>query len=92
MVQLFNSIIINNYFKFIEKNQKKSFLDILFSVLEDDPEQMTDKDIREEVDTFLFEGHDTSSLALAMTLVLLGIYKDIQVSIQPMISKLTSRV
>jgi cytochrome P450 len=39
---------------------------------------MSDKDIREEVDTFLFEGHDTSSISMTMTLVLLGIYPDIQ--------------
>ncbi|KAE9541693.1 hypothetical protein AGLY_003684 [Aphis glycines] len=61
-----------------EKPQKKSFLDLLLNVLNDNPDQMNDKDIREEVDTFLFEGHDTSSISMTMTLVLLGIYQDIQ--------------
>lgn len=42
---------------------------------------MTDKDIKEEVDTFLFEGHDTTSFAMTMTIVLLGIYQDVQVII-----------
>jgi len=40
---------------------------------------MSDKDIREEVDTFLFEGHDTTSIAMTMVLVLLGMHPDIQV-------------
>ncbi|KAF0768751.1 cytochrome P450 4C1-like, partial [Aphis craccivora] len=61
-----------------EKPQKKSFLDILLNVLDENPDQMNDKDIREEVDTFLFEGHDTSSISMTMTLVLLGIYQDVQ--------------
>lgn len=63
----------------LEKTQKKSFLDLLLNVLEESPDQMTDKDIREEVDTFLFEGHDTSSLAMTMTIVLLGLNQDVQV-------------
>jgi cytochrome P450 len=47
--------------------------------MEDNPDQLTDKDIREEVDTFLFEGHDTTSISITMTLVLLGMHPDIQV-------------
>lgn len=66
-------------FKNLEETKKKSFIDILFSVLENNPDQMTDLDIREEVDTFLFEGHDTSSIAITMTLILLGMYSDVQV-------------
>lgn len=44
-------------------------------------DQMTDKDIREEVDTFLFEGHDTSSIAIIMTIILLGLHQNVQVKI-----------
>lgn len=44
------------------------------------PEVMTDLDIREQVDTFLFEGHDTSSITMTLTLILLGLHQDIQVS------------
>ncbi|XP_060840808.1 cytochrome P450 4C1-like [Rhopalosiphum padi] len=61
-----------------EKTQKKSFLDLILNVLNDAPDQMTDRDIREEVDTFLFEGHDTTSIAMTMILVLLGMHPDIQ--------------
>jgi cytochrome P450 len=41
---------------------------------------MTDSDIREEVDTFLFEGHDTSSTAMTMVFIQLGLHQDIQVN------------
>lgn len=63
----------------LEKTKSKSFLDVLFNVLEECTNQMTDKDIREEVDTFLFEGHDTSSVSMSLTILLLGIHQDIQV-------------
>lgn len=64
---------------FLEKTQKKSFLDLLLNILEDFPDQMTDSDIQEEVDTFLFEGHDTSSIAMSTAMLLLGIHQDVQV-------------
>nr|QQL12306.1 cytochrome P450 CYP4CJ2 [Aphis craccivora] len=62
----------------LEKNRPKSFLDLLLDVLNENPDQMTIRDIREEVDTFLFEGHDTSSIAMTMTILLLGLHQDIQ--------------
>ncbi|VVC41084.1 Hypothetical protein CINCED_3A021256 [Cinara cedri] len=61
-----------------EKTPKKSFLDLLLDVLEENPDQMTNKDIREEVDTFLFEGHDTSSISMTMTIILLGLHQNVQ--------------
>ncbi|KAL0120094.1 hypothetical protein PUN28_008041 [Cardiocondyla obscurior] len=39
---------------------------------------MTDLDIAEEVDTFMFEGHDTTAMGLCFTLALLAEHKDIQ--------------
>uniref|UniRef100_A0A8D8LUU7 Cytochrome P450 4C1 n=1 Tax=Cacopsylla melanoneura TaxID=428564 RepID=A0A8D8LUU7_9HEMI len=58
--------------------KRKAFLDFLIEFSETDPTSMTDKDIREEVDTFMFEGHDTTSMSLCWTLYLLAANQDIQ--------------
>lgn len=39
---------------------------------------LTDTDIKEEVDTIMFEGHDTTAAASSFVLCLLGIHQDIQ--------------
>ena len=44
-----------------------------------DGSQLSDFDVAEEVDTFMFEGHDTTACALAWTLLLIGNHPDVQV-------------
>ncbi|CAL1268170.1 unnamed protein product [Larinioides sclopetarius] len=39
---------------------------------------LTEEDIREEVDTFAFEGHDTTSMGISWALYLIGLHKDVQ--------------
>ncbi|XP_023224047.1 cytochrome P450 4V2-like [Centruroides sculpturatus] len=39
---------------------------------------ITEEDIREEVDTFMLAGHDTTSVGISWTLYNLGLYPDIQ--------------
>lgn len=63
--------------------QKKSFLDIL--ILSRDIEtgaKLRDKEVREEVDTFAFEGHDTTAAAMGFCLQLLGTHIDVQERVQ----------
>ncbi|XP_029157492.1 cytochrome P450 4C1-like [Nylanderia fulva] len=51
-------------------------LDLL--ILESRQGSLTDSDIREEIDTFMFEGHDTTAMGIIFTLLLLAEHKDIQ--------------
>ncbi|GBM88231.1 Cytochrome P450 4V2 [Araneus ventricosus] len=39
---------------------------------------LTEEDIREEVDTFAFEGHDTTSMGISWAFYLIGLHKDVQ--------------
>lgn len=55
-----------------------AFLDLLLSVRLPDGSQLSDADVQEEVDTFMFEGHDTTACALSWTLLLLGRHPEIQ--------------
>ncbi|KAL3862144.1 hypothetical protein ACJMK2_008133 [Sinanodonta woodiana] len=54
------------------------FLDILLSAKDADGNGMTQLEIRNEVDTFLFEGHDTTASAISWILYSLAKYQDIQ--------------
>lgn len=58
--------------------KKKIMLDML--LLAKEKGSLLDLDgIREEVDTFIFEGHDTTSISLGFTLMLLANHSEIQV-------------
>ncbi|ETN66704.1 cytochrome P450 4C1 [Anopheles darlingi] len=57
--------------------RKETFLDLLLSVTIDG-QPLSDLDIREEVDTFMFEGHDTTTSGIAFTFYQLAKHPDIQ--------------
>ncbi|XP_071978708.1 cytochrome P450 4V2 [Engystomops pustulosus] len=63
-----------------EKKSKKrsAFLDMLLKVTDEAGNSLSYKDIREEVDTFMFEGHDTTAAALNWSLFLLGSHPEVQ--------------
>ncbi|EDW06073.2 uncharacterized protein Dmoj_GI16116, isoform B [Drosophila mojavensis] len=57
--------------------RKMTFLDILLqSKIDDKP--LTNADIREEVDTFMFEGHDTTSSAIMFFFYNIALYPECQ--------------
>lgn len=62
--------------KYETKKKRKAFLDMLLNAYED--KQLTLDGISEEVDTFMFEGHDTTSAALAWTFYMIGHHKEVQ--------------
>uniref|UniRef100_A0A182Q0P3 Uncharacterized protein n=1 Tax=Anopheles farauti TaxID=69004 RepID=A0A182Q0P3_9DIPT len=57
--------------------QRQTFLDLLLNVTVDG-KPLSDADIREEVDTFMFEGHDTTTSGIAFTFYQLAKHPDIQ--------------
>ncbi|PAV80757.1 hypothetical protein WR25_03340 isoform H [Diploscapter pachys] len=56
-----------------ERNGKKTFLDMLLTL-----EGLTDRDIQDEVDTFMFEGHDTTSSGTCWILWCLACHPHLQ--------------
>ncbi|XP_023239645.1 cytochrome P450 4C1-like [Centruroides sculpturatus] len=78
--ELKDNQIINN---FQEENEvtgikkRRAFLELLLCHHLTD-RSLSKEDIREEVDTFMFEGHDTTAMGISWSLYLLGLHPDIQ--------------
>ncbi|XP_012219950.1 cytochrome P450 4C1-like [Linepithema humile] len=56
----------------IGKRKRKAFLDLLLDQNEKDDFPLTDDELRAQVDTFMFEGHDTTAVAITWVLFCLG--------------------
>nr|AFD04432.1 cytochrome P450 [Culex quinquefasciatus] len=57
--------------------KRQTFLDLLLNVTVNG-RPLSDSDIREEVDTFMFEGHDTTTSGISFTIYQLAKHQDIQ--------------
>lgn len=58
--------------------RRLALLDAMVDMAKNPGIQWTEKDVMDEVNTIMFEGHDTTSAGSSFALCLLGIYKDIQ--------------
>lgn len=61
-----------------ERKKHLDFLDILLTARDEEGRGLTDREIRDEVDTFMFAGHDTTSTVLGWCLYALGTHQEIQ--------------
>ncbi len=63
-----------------KSTRRLAFLDSLLTQMHN--EKLTIDDIQEEVDTFMFEGHDTTAAAVNFFCYLMGCYPDVQAKVQ----------
>ncbi|XP_064201142.1 cytochrome P450 4V2-like isoform X1 [Anguilla rostrata] len=62
--------------------KRRAFLDMLLKSTDEEGRALSHRDIQEEVDTFMFEGHDTTAASLNWTLYLLGSHPEEQRKVQ----------
>lgn len=62
----------------IQKQRHLDFLDILLGARDDSGVKLSDADLRAEVDTFMFEGHDTTSSGISWFLYCMARYPEHQ--------------
>jgi len=87
-----NSVIRERKQSFVQVKKDRtvrlSFLDTLLNVAEE--HNLTEEDIREEVDTFMFEGHDTTAAGMSWALYMIGKNERVQQKIHEEIDKVCS--
>ncbi|VEN62466.1 unnamed protein product [Callosobruchus maculatus] len=62
----------------VGEKKRLAFLDFMIEASQQKGNALSDEEIKEEVDTIMFEGHDTTAAASSFVLCLLGIHQDIQ--------------
>ncbi|XP_011182403.2 uncharacterized protein Cyp4g1_1 [Zeugodacus cucurbitae] len=58
--------------------RRLAFLDAMVEMTKNPDIEWTEKDVMDEVNTIMFEGHDTTAACSSFVLSLLGIHKDVQ--------------
>ena len=66
----------------MSKRKYLDFLDVLLTAADEDGNGLTDLEIRDEADTFMFEGHDTTTSGISWTLYCLAKYPEHQEKIR----------
>ncbi|KAK5861912.1 hypothetical protein PBY51_017350 [Eleginops maclovinus] len=62
----------------VQNKRNMDFLDILLVARDENKQGLSDEDIRAEVDTFMFEGHDTTASAMSFILYSLACHPEYQ--------------
>ncbi|XP_047023409.1 cytochrome P450 4g15-like [Helicoverpa zea] len=62
----------------IGEKKRLAFLDLMLESSQNGTNNISDHEIKEEVDTIMFEGHDTTAAGSSFVLCLLGVHKEIQ--------------
>ncbi|XP_068178075.1 cytochrome P450 4V8 [Antennarius striatus] len=62
--------------------RRRAFLDMLLKTTDEDGNRMSFQDIQEEVDTFMFRGHDTTAASMNWALHLLGSHPEAHSKVQ----------
>ncbi|XP_041790073.1 cytochrome P450 4V2 [Chelmon rostratus] len=62
--------------------KRQAFLDMLLNTTYEDGSRMSHQDIQEEVDTFMFRGHDTTAASMNWVLHLLGSHPEAHSKVQ----------
>ncbi|KAM6415378.1 cytochrome P450 4A4-like [Rhynochetos jubatus] len=62
----------------IQKKRHLDFLDILLCTKDENGAGLSDEDLRAEVDTFMFEGHDTTASGISWLLYCLSLHPEYQ--------------
>ncbi|XP_051155943.1 cytochrome P450 4C1-like [Leptopilina boulardi] len=60
------------------KRRKKAFLDLMLDLDENEKVHMTDEEIRQQVETFMFAGHDTTASAINWAIFNIGNNPEVQ--------------
>ncbi|KAL1509300.1 hypothetical protein ABEB36_004062 [Hypothenemus hampei] len=62
----------------VGEKKRLAFLDFMIEASHTAGNKLSDEEIKEEVDTIMFEGHDTTAAGSSFVLSLLGVHQDIQ--------------